>query len=105
MVSVHDKDHILIILGQRFRKFFDKLVHLIDLVAVIFPFVIDSLRLSTGNGDLGVVDHRLFGIIPVSLHRYGVNVIRIIGRFQGFHNIFCQVSVPHPVIGIGVVLL
>ena len=105
VVTVHDKHNVLVIFGQGFRKLLDKLVHLINLVAVILPFIIDSVGLSAGDGDLGVIDHRLLRIIPVALYGYGVNVIRVIGRFQCFHNIFCQVPVSHPVIWIGVILL
>ena len=79
MVTVHDKHNVLIIFGQGFRKLLDKLVHLINLVAVILPFIIDSVGLSAGDGDFGVIDHRLLRIIPMALYGYSVNVIRIVG--------------------------
>ena len=104
MIAVHDQDHIFVQLGQGIGQFLDKLIHFIDLIAVIFPFVVHRIGAAAGYSDLGILDHGLLRIIPMSLYGNGVHVIRAFGIFHRLKNVLGQIPVPDPAVRIGVIL-
>ena len=81
MVAVHHQNRRLIVFLQAFCQLFDKLIHLVDLIDIIFPCVI-ILRLAfrPGHCDLRIFQHRFVLIIAMSLNGNGIDVIRLIRR-------------------------
>ena len=100
MVSIHHQHHRLVIFRQRIHQFLDEIVHLFQLIHIIFPGVIVFLPvLRSAHGDLRIFQHRLRGIIPMALYGNRVNVIRPFRGVQTFDDLIRQDMILHPVCG------
>ena len=90
MISIHNKNHIFRIVSKRICQFLDKLVHLMNLIAVVFPLVILVFGSCTCNGDLRIIQHGFFRITAVPLHRNCIYIIRFFCGVQAFDDLICQ---------------
>ena len=61
-----------------------------DLITVVFPLIVLSLCLGSGNCDLRIVDQLFFRIGSMSLRGNRINVIRFLRRIQTFDNFIRQ---------------
>ena len=87
MVAVHDQNHLFIVSGKSLRQFFYKLIHLVNLVDVVFILV---LRLFAGrlrHLNPGIGDHLLTRILPVPLHRNRIDIVPALCGFHRIHNL------------------
>ena len=74
VIAVHDEDDRFLPRSERIDKRTDKIIHLMNLLTVIL-----KIR-----------------ILPVSLHRYGINKVRTFSGIQGFNDLLNQNLVPAP---------
>ena len=96
MVAVHDEHRLLLPLGQGGDQLFHKLIHLIQLIYIIFPLVPFFLRFSTGDLDHRIGQHLLLRIGPVALDRNRVNIIRPLAGIQTLQNVPGEDAVVRP---------
>ena len=96
MVAVHDQNHSLIKFGETIGQLFDKLVHLMKLIYIIFPCVVLLFGLRTGHLDLRIGKHRLGRIIAVSLYRDRVYIVRTLCGSHRFEDLIGQNVVFYP---------
>ena len=97
VIAIHDQYHRLRIFCQGIRQFLEEGIHLMDLIAIIFPGIIillSALRPLYGNG--GLVQHRFRGIIPMPLDGNGIDIIPFLGGIQAFQNLLRQDMVLQP---------
>ena len=96
MIAIHHQYHTLIIFCQTIRQFFDKLIHLVKLIHIIFPGIIFLLRFSSAHLNHRLCQYRLFRIIPMSLNRNRIHIIRTLRGLHSLHNLICQNMIFHP---------
>ena len=97
MVPVHHKYHRLRIIRKLCRQLFDKYVHLMNLIYIIFPGVIIFFPVFRAcHCNLRIVKHRLCRIITVALYRNRIDIIRFVCRIERFYDLFCQNMVFYP---------
>ena len=99
MIAVHNKYHILRIIGKGFRKLFDKIIHFPDLVHIVFPLVILLFCGRSGDSDLRIFQNGFLRVCAMSLYGNGIYIVRSFCRFQAFHDLICQNSVFYPAQG------
>ena len=97
MVSVHDQNHRFLILRQGIGQFFDKLIHLIDLVYIIFPLPLQFLRRCLKHLYGRILKNLLCRVLAVSLHGNRIDHIMAFRGFECIGNAFCQHPVLRPV--------
>ena len=96
MIAIHYQYHTLIIFCQTIRQFFDKLIHLVKLIHIILPGIIFLLRFSSTHLNHRICQYRLFRVIPMSLNRNRIHIIRTLRGLHRLHNLICQNMVFHP---------
>ena len=104
VITVHNKNHILRIICKLVCQLFDKIIHLMDLIYVIFPFIVLFLSRRTGNCDLRILQNLLIRICTMSLYGNSIYIIRPLSRIQTFQNFICQNLILYPAIWILLVL-
>ena len=104
VVTVHNKNHILRIICKLVCQLFDKIIHLMDLIYVIFPFIVLFLSRCTGNCDLRIFQNLLIRIRTMSLYRNSIYIIRSLSGVQTLQNLICQNLILYPAIWILLVL-
>ena len=78
-----------------------KLIHLIDLIHIVFPFILQCLVLDSLNLNLRVFDDLLFRIITMSLYADGHQEILLLGSVHCFHHVLNQHFIFRPSIWCG----
>ena len=58
MVTVHNQNHILRILRKLICQLFDKIIHLMDLIYIILPLIVQLVSRCPGNCDLRIFQYR-----------------------------------------------
>ena len=58
MITIHNQYHILRIICQLISQLFDKIIHLMDLIYIILPLIVQLVRRGPGNCDLRIFQHR-----------------------------------------------
>ena len=58
MITIHDQYHILRIICQPVSQLFDKIIHLMDLIYIILPLIIQLVSRCPGNCDLRIFQYR-----------------------------------------------
>ena len=96
MVTVHNQNHILRIIGELICQLFDKIIHLMNLVYVVLPLVVQFLGRCTGNCDLRIFQYRFRRIISMSLYGNGVYIIRSFCGIQTFDDLISKHAVLGP---------
>ena len=106
MISIHNKNNILRIIFKPVCKLFDKIIHLMDLVHIVLPLVILGSSRRTGHSDLMLFKLRFLRVGSVSLHRDGINIIRLIlCGIQAFQDLICKNPVSCPAQRVFIILL
>ena len=90
MVSVEYDNCRFSAIFHCFHKISCKLVHLIDHVYIIFPFILLCFVIDTFYFDLRILNQLLLRVISMSLHTDGKYEILLLGRIHSFHNIVYQ---------------
>ena len=98
MVSVEDHHRWLAPLLYRIHQVSCEFVHLVDLIYIIFPFILKGFILNAFHRDLRILDHFLLRVIPVSLHADGEDKILLPGGIQSVHDVVDQDIVLGPAI-------
>ena len=68
----------------------NKLIHLIDLIHIIFPFIFQRFVFDSFNLDLRILDHLCLRIVSMSLYTDSKYKIFLFCCIHGFHNMMCQ---------------
>jgi len=90
MVSVHYENYRLIIFGQSSCQFLHELIHLVDLVYIVFILILSFLIRCAGNLDLWICYHLFCWIFAMALHWNRINIISLAAGIQSIHYLWCQ---------------
>ena len=96
MISIHNENHTLIKFRETIGQLFDKLIHLVKLIYIIFPCIIFLFRFRSRYFDLRIGKHRFSWIISVSLYRDRVYIVRTLCGFHRFEDLIGQNVVFYP---------
>ena len=58
MITIHNQYHILRIICQLISQLFDKIIHLMDLIYIILPLIVQLVSRCPGNCDLRIFQYR-----------------------------------------------
>ena len=106
MIPVHYQYDVFRIIFKSGYQLAYKLVHLMDLVDIVFPLIVLLLCGRAGNCDLRILEDRFFRVGPVPLHGDGVYIIRLIlCGIQTLDDLIRKDTVPGPSKRVFVVLL
>ena len=75
-----------------------------DLIYVIFPFIVPFLSRCTGNCNLRILQNLLIRICTMSLYGNSIYIIRSLSGIQTFQDFICQNLILYPAIWILLVL-
>ena len=96
MISIHNENHPLIQFRETIRQFFDKLIHLVKLIYIIFPCIIFLFRFRSRYFNLRIRKYRFGWIISMSLYRDRIYIIRTFCGFHGLKNFISQNMIFYP---------
>ena len=88
MVPVKYDDARLISFFHLFHKVPGEVIHLVDLVYIVFPCILLLLVFHSGYRNFRILNHFLCRIIPVSLHTDSKDKILLFIRIQCVHDVF-----------------
>ena len=98
MIAVHHEDGRFLTLGERICQLLDKLIHLVNLIDIVFIFPLQILRRRRGDLNRRILNDLLDWILAVSLHRYRIDHIAPLCRIQRVSNAIRQHIVLRPVL-------